>query len=123
MVSGFPSGRIWTPTIPFFIHFGTLSALATVTLGFAATWSMNGLAPGLQWHRNLTCAATLLAVLQSGYLLVIRPDFSKGVPRFVLASAFGAFLLLTAGAHLGAEQVHGKTLILFDKPEGDADYR
>jgi len=123
LISSFKFGRIWLPTIPWFIHLGTVSALGTVALGFAATRALGDLSPMLTWHRNLTCFSSLLMTLVSLYLLIRKPDLTQRVPRVLLAINLLVVLALTVGAHLGAETVHGKTFILFDAPERADDYR
>ena len=126
VLSLFSFGRIWIPTIPYFVHLGTLSALGTVALGFAAASHFGGgseLPAMLLWHRNLTVVAAALMVTLSLYLLIKKPDLAVKIPLGMLGVSLLAALVLTAGAHLGAETVHGKTFILFDAPEAADDYR
>lgn len=123
VLTQFKFGAIWRPIVPYFVHLATLTALPTAIVGLLAASTMSALSDGLIYHRNLTLAATAISVVMSLYLVVKRPNFREKAPFALLALSFLTAGILTLGAHFGAETVHGKTFILFDAPESDADYK
>ncbi len=109
----FPFGKIWRPTIPYFVHFGTLFILPTVVFGQLLLVGRDTIAKELLLHQGLGYVTAGFMMLFSILLFFKKPDFEKEVPKFVIAMALLAALLVTITGHLGGESVHGSFFVLF----------
>jgi uncharacterized membrane protein len=113
IASNFEFGKIWRPTIPYFVHLGSLSSIATSFVGYLWMWERETISNQLMWHRNLGFATTAIMVVISVFIFFRKTDFEKERPRIVLLLSLAAIILLHITAHLGGTLVHGEFLILF----------
>jgi uncharacterized membrane protein len=116
-VSLLPFGKIWKPTIPYFVHLGTLSAIPTALFGYFLIDAKDTISNGLEWHERLGYIVTAFMVIFSLLLLIKKPNFNERAPIWVMALAVLAAGLVTAAAHLGGESVHGSLLVIFGQSD------
>lgn len=114
IISRFSWGKLWAPTIPYFLHFASLTIIPTIIAGLCLAYPEGELTEGnLYWHRQLTLVCGGLILLASLYHLISRVNLTKkfSIPLFTLCTL--SFLFLIVGAHFGAVVVHGDFLVLF----------
>lgn len=109
----FRFGKIWLPTIPYFIHFASLTMIPTCIAGLMLA-GFGEVSETIAIHRLYTLLSAGAIILASIYLLVTRNDIGEKVSVPLWALTLISFVLLVYGAHMGAESVHGDFIILFE---------
>ena len=109
----FPWGKFWGKTVPYFIHLGTITAIAATALGLMLAFNVENIEGTLSLHRTFAILTTLYMVAFSAYVFAKKINFDNEIPKSIFILSSIGTLLISIAAHFGGTTTHGELIILF----------